>query len=126
MKTSSLCKNTPARAPRILLCFHLTLAGVFLIFCVWAASLQPAIQLAGHHHPHLPAGQFEADARTVIAAMRFVLEPEPRVDKNAVAVSSDAEVYTVRALDWPCEIFAYSSNQIELNAVAFTNRVGDS
>ncbi len=61
----------PARRPGFKLAIGL--ASV----CLGAGLLLPAIK-NGFWHPHrVPAGQFQADMRTMVAEVRYLLAPEP-------------------------------------------------
>ncbi|MEJ0088377.1 MAG: hypothetical protein WDM80_01255 [Limisphaerales bacterium] len=90
--------------------FAIVLACVFL----GAALLLPAMKSAFGEHHRKPSGQFQAEVRTLIAEVRYLLTPEtdhPKIpapfDDNAVPI----------ALNTPfviCATFTSSSNEIEV------------
>lgn len=126
MKTSLLGQKNTSHTRKFRLLFHLTLTAVSLIVCVWVQfPLTPILQ-APRHIGHRPAGQFQADARTVVAMLRYALEPENGFGKDSSAFARISERDPRQAAERPCGMLAYSSNQTESNAVVSTNRAGRS
>jgi hypothetical protein len=49
--------------------------------CLGAGLLLPAIKSRVANHHAMPPGQLQADMRTMIAGVRYLLESEPAMDK---------------------------------------------
>lgn len=49
--------------------------------CLGVGLLLPAIQIGFWHHQRVPAGQFQADMRTMVAEVRYLFTPETDFEK---------------------------------------------
>ena len=91
--------------------FNFKLAAVLACLCLGAGLLLPFVKSrAGNHHHAMPPGQFQADLRTMVAGVRYLLEPEPARDKLPA-------VLTVRTL----EVTDRTGNQTAAPAESTTN-----
>ena len=69
----------------------------------------------------LPAGQYAADTRTLIAALRYLLETGSDDDWRLVATLGNHRTFAVQATSQQFTPFGYSSNQMQTSK-PFTNR----
>jgi len=73
--------------------FNFKLAIGLAALCLGAGLLMPVLKSrAGIHHA-MPPGQFQADMRTMVAGIRYLLESEPALAKNPgnlVGLNTDA------------------------------------
>jgi len=89
--------------------------AVILCACMWA-SLPPANNDSVMRRP-LPAGQFQADARTFFAALDFLLDHSPDPDLPAAAMASCRSNFQSPLPS----AFCCMSNQAELLSEPMTN-----
>ena len=120
--------NTPLRRQRIKICspksilrWHLSLAGLLSFLCFGVGLILPPIKNeAGNNFP-MPRGQLQADTRTLVAALRYLLEPVPDIAMAPAAFSGSDAAFTLQALRRTSVPFAYS-NQTGLHPGSLTNR----
>ncbi len=125
MNTSPLCERTNSRNRKFPLLVLLVLAGALSILCFGVGSLLLQGETAARNTRTMPAGQLQADARSVVAALFYVLEPDSDIEIDPVAFSGNRAEDTLPAPNWRLETFA-SSNQVALRSGPSTNRPGGS
>jgi hypothetical protein len=120
MKTSLNHQKISNKNRRLARIFNFKFAIVTASLCLSVALLLPVIKnLAGHNHP-MPAGQFQADARTMAAAVRYLLASESTNNKPVQFKDKPvafAQIKSGRSL----EMSGTSSNQTEIRTDAATN-----
>ncbi|MEO6035868.1 MAG: hypothetical protein ABIQ35_11480 [Verrucomicrobiota bacterium] len=124
MKISPLRNETPARDPHSSRLLRLSLASVAVAACLLATLLFHRDEHGFRRIGKIPHGQLQADARSVVAALRYLLEPDANSSMEIIPSTGGDAVYVLNSLERPCEMLAYSSNQLDLNAIASTNRPG--
>lgn len=122
MNTTPLCQSTRTRSAKSALLWPLTLAGVMLFLCIGVGLQLPPTQTNSGKSFPMPPGQLQADARTVGAALRYLLEPERDVEMHPAIFSAGAAAVAIRLPDRPCELLACSSNLTEVQCEPSTNR----
>jgi len=105
-------------APVLALSFATTL--LLLGIGVWV--LHPLIMNKIENRRPQPAGQLQADARTLAAAVRFLLDSDSGSHWSPVPTSSFASGFAVQPLGSPPVAYSYSSNQTEFPTEPPTNR----
>src|SRR5258706_9624930 len=114
MNITLLCQKTRTRSLRSALLWHLGLAGVLALLGFGVGLLlQPARTESGKRF-RMPAGQLQADARTLVAAVRYLLATESDIQIAPAAISGSAADLTIQAPVRPFDTFAYLSNQTEM------------
>ena len=121
MNTSPLCQKTSTRSPKLALLCYSSLAVVLSFLCLGMGMLLPLFKNeVGNNFPR-PPGQLQADARTLVAAVRYLLEPEPHIETVPAAFSGSTVTFTQQALGQPFETSVYSSNRTEMPSAPSTN-----
>src|SRR5688572_18445413 len=77
MNTPPFNQRIKTRSPKSGLLWQLGLAGVLPLLALGAALLLPPVKNETGNNFRRPAGQLKADARTVVAALRYLFEPDP-------------------------------------------------
>ena len=119
MNTTSL--RTEADSLKSVLLCHLSLVCILLLPCFGEVLLRTPLEKEGGKHVRIVAYHFQADARTLIATLRYLLAPESDIEFAPAAISGTA-AFTIKAPQQPFETFAYSSNQTEIASEPSTNR----
>ena len=121
MNITSLRQRTGACSPRSVLLWHLSLAGILLFLYFGVVLLRPNAMDETGKKFRRPAGQFQANARTLFATVRYLLTPESDIEIAPAAIGSSTAALTIQASGRPFETFAYSSNQTEMPSALSTN-----
>jgi len=67
--------------------FNFKLGVGLACLCLGACLLLPFVKgRTGNHHA-MPRGQFQADLRTMVAGVRYLLQSEPALDRHPAIVS---------------------------------------
>jgi len=69
---------------------------------------------------HLPAGQFSADVLTFVAALRYLLDPDPDNGSQRATTFNNHSTFAVQETGHQTAAFGYSSNQMQTSK-PFTN-----
>jgi hypothetical protein len=119
MNTQLNFQKTKTRSPKRL--FNFRFAVVLASVCLGIGLLLPVIKSrTAKHHP-LPRGEFLADARTMVAAMRYLLDPEPDIKKNPAPFAGSPVTFTQRPPGRTLEMSDSSCNSTATPAVSSTN-----
>jgi hypothetical protein len=120
MNPPSNFEETKVRLSKPARRFNFKLAGALAAVCLVTGLLLPYINFRGANHHRMPPGQFRADMRTMVAAVRYVFTPESDVEKTANFVVRTGPI-TQRALARPLEMSDRSSNQTGTNVASATS-----
>ena len=89
--------------------------------CLGAGLLLPVLKnRVGNHHA-MPPGQFQADMRTMVAGIRFLMEREPGMDKNPAIFTGRNTAFTQPPPGRTLEMSDRSFDQTETQADASAN-----
>lgn len=120
MKTQLNLQRAKTSGPKPSRPFNFKFAAGLACVCVGVALLLPAIKGAIGEHHRRPSGQFQAEVRTLIAEVRYLLTPETdhpkfpvRFDDNTVPVAQTTPARTFATL-------TSLSNQFEILPKAAT------
>jgi hypothetical protein len=101
--------------------FKFRLAALLVSICLGVGLLLPVIKSrAAKHHP-MPRGEFLADVRTMVAAARYLLDPEPNIEQNPAPFTDVPMSFTQRPAGWTLEMSDSSCNSTSTPAVSSTN-----
>jgi hypothetical protein len=89
--------------------------------CLGAGLLLPVLKSRDGNHHAMPPGQLQADLRTMVAGMRYLIESEPAMDNNPAIFTGRNATFTQRPLGRTLEMSDRSSNQTETQAGSSTN-----
>jgi len=92
-----------------------------LAFCAVTATWLFSGDSSARMGDRVPAGQFSADMRSLVEAMRYLVEPDSDDESPCAPPSDILRGFAFQATGQPSAAFSYSSNQIELPGL-FTNR----
>ncbi len=56
--------------------------------CIAVGLLLPVVKYGSSYHHRMPAGQFQADMRTMVAGVRYLLAPEPDAQTASTAFNN--------------------------------------
>jgi hypothetical protein len=119
MNTSLNSRRTKTRSPKRR--FNFKLVIVLASLCLGAGLLLPVLKSrAGNHHA-MPPGQFQADLRTMVAGIRYLLDSEPAADNNPAIFTGRNATFTQRPPGRTLEMSDRSFNQTETQAGSSTN-----
>ena len=76
MNAPSKCPQTKTRHSGRTRRFNYKLATGLAFACLGAALLLPVLKSRTGYHHRMPPGQFQADMRTMIAGVRYLLQSE--------------------------------------------------
>lgn len=95
------------------------------MLCVAAGLMIPVYKSMGGKHHRVMAGQLQADARTFISGVRFLLRPEMADGKPSIVSSSNNLILAQRTTApeplRAVELTEISQNQTGAPAIPFTN-----
>ena len=89
--------------------------------CVATGLFLPAIKTSLRHHHALPAGQLRADARTIIAGVRYLFTPETDRVKVATRYYDNLATLGQPSNSRTLEVFPAFSDQTKALPKASTN-----
>jgi hypothetical protein len=105
-KEAGIRSSTPARR------LNFKLATGLACLCLGAGLLLPAIKSRVANHHAMPPGQLQADMRTMIAGVRYLLESEPAMDKPPANFAGRNAALTQHPAERPQMMSDRSGNQI--------------
>jgi hypothetical protein len=111
-------KNRGAKSARR---FSFKLAAALASICIGAGLLLPVIKCHNASHHAMPPGQFRADMRTLVAAVHYLLAPDPVVEPQPVYTASVPPVLAHGATGQTTELPDPASRPTEPKAVASPN-----
>ena len=121
MNTRHPFQRAAAGSPKTGLAGWLSIAGAGLVLCcgtwLW---LSPA-GIERSMGSRVPAGQFSADMRSLVAAVRYLLEPDPDDEMYRLATYQPLRTFAVQSSPQPSATLGCSSNQMQM-IEPFTNR----
>ena len=100
----------------------LSLVGVMLCLCAGIALLLFPVSNETKASRRVPAGQFKADTRTFVAALWFLVRPEPGMEGYSTPNCPPPCVFALQQKDQPCTALNSQSNQSEVCIEPLTNR----
>jgi hypothetical protein len=118
MNTPPFNQRIKTRSPKSALLWPLGLAGVLLLLGLGAALLPPPVKNEAGNNFRRPAGQLKADARTVVAALRYLFEP----DSDLAICLAGTNCSPIAPTPSTSMAFGCFSNQTEIRTEASTNR----
>jgi hypothetical protein len=121
MNPPSNFEETKVRLSKPARRFNFKLAGALASVCLVTGLLLPYINYRPANHHRMPRGQFQADMRTMVAAVRYLFTPESDMEKNPAYFAGSTGPITQRALARPLETSDRSSNQTETNVASATS-----
>ena len=114
MKTQLNFKSAKTSGPKPSRPLNFKFATGLACVCIGVALLLPAMKSAFGEHHRKPSGQFQAEVRTLIAEVRYLLTPEtdhPKIpapfDDNTVPVAQNKPAQILAT-------FTSSSNEAEV------------
>jgi hypothetical protein len=119
MNTQLNFQRTKTRSPKRL--FNFRFAAVLASVCLGVGLLLPVIKNGLWHHHRMPAGQFQADMRTMVAALRYLFDSEPDIEKNPAPFAGSPATFTQRTPERTVKMSDSSSNQTETDTGSATN-----
>ena len=97
--------ETKSRSVRPTRPLNFKLAAALASVCVGAGLLLPVVKNHSVSHHAMPSGQFRADMQTLVAAVRYLLAPDPALENPPVlaadASAGFAHLTPNRTLDMP-------------------------
>jgi hypothetical protein len=111
-------KNRSAKSARRL---NFKLAAALASVCVGAGLLLPVIKSHNANHHAMPPGQFRADMLTLVAAVHYLLAPDPVVERQPVFAASVPPVLAHGSPGQAVELPDPSGRPTEPAAVASPN-----
>jgi hypothetical protein len=111
-------KNRSAKSARR---FRFKLLVGLASVCLGVGLLLPVIKNGSWHHHRVPAGQFRADIRTMVAAVRYLLAPEPVVGRSPSIFTGRTATFTQRVPGRTFEMSDSSCNQTATHAGSSTD-----
>lgn len=76
-----------------------------------AGLLLPAAKNPAGKYPPMPKGQLQADARTLVATVHYLFEPESNFANRPAQIQSNSPSFAQLTNNWPLEMSAGISNQ---------------
>lgn len=119
MNTQLNFQRTKTRSPKRL--FNFRFAAVLASVCLGVGLLLPVIKSRTANHHRMPRGEFLADARTMVAAVRYLLDSEPDIERNPGPFAGSPTASIQRPPGRTLEMSDSSCNQTATPAVASTN-----
>jgi hypothetical protein len=108
MKTTLNFQRDENRSAKSARRFSFKLAAALASVCVGAGLLLPVIKSHNASHHAMPPGQFRADMQTLVAAVRYLLAPEPVAEGHQVFAAGTSTDFTHltpnRTLDLPGQL----------------------
>jgi hypothetical protein len=124
MNARSSSRRGTTRSRKAMLTCSLSIIAALCLLCVGVLTRLPAPFNKTEAPRPRPAGQFQADARTLVAAFRFLIEPEVDVRLFPATTSSVPGLFAVQGLP-PAKSSSFS-NQLEFPSEPHTNGFGRS
>ncbi len=121
MKTQLNLQKSKTRSPKPAPPIYFRLGAMLGCLCIGAGLLMPAVKSRIESHHPLPAGQFQADMRTVFAAVRYLLTPEIIVPPNPVPSDNSSTTLAQITPAQTLEMAGIATNQTGAPVLSSTN-----